>query len=117
MNKGMKWFCTVGYKHKIRVFIDGKEDKVLLKLRLRDRKTTAEMFITCPGELDTFIYYFNDHMEENHLTKIHSVKDKLDKYCHDHCNQECIYKKDIEYNEEDIDNDNQLNNFIASGLT
>jgi hypothetical protein len=119
MNNRMKWFCTVGYKHKIRIFINSKEDNVLLKLRLRNRKTTDEMFIQCSGELGIFIDYFKDHLEEKQLTKMLSVRDKLDKYCQDYCNGECIYKADNEYNEEDIDDDyeNQLDNFIAYGLT
>jgi hypothetical protein len=120
MKDRMVWFCTVGYKHKIRVFINSREDKFLLKLRYRDRKTIDEMVIKCPKELDIFVSEFQEHLKTEELIKLNEIKDKLDKYCHDECKNECLYKTSVKFNDDednDYDMESQLSFFISYGLT
>ena len=117
MKDRMKWFCTVGYKHTIRVFINNREDKVKLKLRLRNHHTVGECDVTCPEDLRLFLHNFSDHMKKEQAEKLNEIKAKLEINCHDCSNRKCIKERDIENEENDDDyEESEIKYFISFGL-
>ena len=117
MKDRMNWFCTVGYKHKIRVFINSREDKVKLKLRLHNRRTVGECDVTCPYDLKFFLYEFSDHMENKQVAKLNEIKIKLESTCHDCSNRKCIEERDMKNDENDNDyEESEIESFISFGL-
>jgi hypothetical protein len=118
MKDRMKWFCTVGGKHRVRVFINSKEDKVRLKARYRNLSTTCEMDVTCPSDLDNFLCNVGNQMEPSQVKKLQKIKDKMAESCHDNCTRECIAELDVDdIEDKDDDNveDDEINFIIALG--
>jgi hypothetical protein len=118
MKDRMKWFCTVGGKHRVRVFINTKEDKVRLKARFRNLRTTCETDVTCPYDLDNFLFNLRDQMEASQVKKLQEIKDKMGKSCHNNCTRECIAElnvDDIEDEDDDNIEDDDINFIIGLG--
>ena len=85
--------CTVGYTHKIRVFVNINEDIVLLRLINKKRQSVAEFFITCPKKLEIFINRFADHLINHNLSKLDEIQENLQMLCHKRCGLICNYEE------------------------